>query len=112
MAIDYEHKGEASVAVPTIYLLRHGETVWNCLGRFQGQQDSPLTARGIEQADQVARLLRDALCDDEQSFRMQISPLGRVRQTAERVQPRLRSRVSKITASLRSPPALGRHDAI
>jgi len=85
MAIDYEHKGEASVAVPTIYLLRHGETVWNCLGRFQGQQDSPLTARGIEQADQVARLLRDALCDDEQSFRMQISPLGRVRQTAERV---------------------------
>ncbi|UXU08176.1 histidine phosphatase family protein [Agrobacterium tumefaciens] len=86
MAIDNEHKGEISVAAPTINLLRHSETVWNCLGRFQGQQDSPLTARGIEQADQVARLLRDARCDDERSFRMQISPLGRVRQTAERVQ--------------------------
>jgi probable phosphoglycerate mutase len=78
------------VAVPTIYLLRHGETVWNCVGRFQGQQDSPLTARGIEQADQVARLLRDALCADDQPFRMQISPLGRVRQTAERIQAEVR----------------------
>jgi probable phosphoglycerate mutase len=81
MAIDNEQTGETSVAVPTIYLLRHGETVWNCVGRFQGQQVSPLTARGIEQADQVARLLRDALCADDQPFRMQISPLGRVRQT-------------------------------
>ncbi len=66
MAIDNEQTGETSVAVPTIYLLRHGETVWNCVGRFQGQQDSPLTARGIEQADHVARLLRDALCTDDQ----------------------------------------------
>jgi probable phosphoglycerate mutase len=90
MAINNEQTGETSVAVPTIYLLRHGETVWNCVGRFQGQQDSPLTARGIEQADQVARLLRDALCTDDQPFRMQISPLGRVRQTAERIQAEVR----------------------
>ncbi|WP_425962163.1 histidine phosphatase family protein [Rhizobium nepotum] len=78
------------MAVPTIYLLRHGETVWNCVGRFQGQQDSPLTARGIEQADHVARLLRDALRTDHQPFRMQIIPLGRVRQTAERIQAEVR----------------------
>ncbi|WP_219827771.1 phosphoglycerate mutase family protein, partial [Pseudomonas putida] len=77
------------MAVPTIYLLRHGETVWNSLGRFQGQQDSPLTQRGIKQADHVARLLREALCNDDQLFQMQISPLGRVRQTAERVQAKV-----------------------
>jgi len=77
------------VSLPTIYLLRHGETVWNSLGRFQGQQDSPLTSRGIEQADQVAHLLRDALHNDDQLFQMQISPLGRVRQTADRVQAKV-----------------------
>ncbi|WP_244399801.1 MULTISPECIES: histidine phosphatase family protein [unclassified Agrobacterium] len=80
---------ETGVALPTIYLLRHGETLWNSLGRFQGQLDSPLTPRGVEQADQVARLLRDALKKDNQLFQMQISPLGRVRQTVERVQAKL-----------------------
>ncbi|AAK90367.2 hypothetical protein EXN51_07435 [Agrobacterium fabrum] len=92
------------MALPTIYLLRHGETLWNSLGRFQGQLDSPLTPRGVEQADQVARLLRDALNNDNQLFQMQISPLGRVRQTAERVQYRrsCRSRISKMTDWLRS----------
>ncbi|WP_318764529.1 histidine phosphatase family protein [Agrobacterium fabrum] len=73
------------MALPTIYLLRHGETLWNSLGLFQGQLDSPLTPRGVEQADQVARLLRDALNNDNQLFQMQISPLGRVRETAERI---------------------------
>ena len=29
-----------------VFLLRHGETRWNVAGRFQGQRDSPLTARG------------------------------------------------------------------
>lgn len=67
-------RGEATKAVPTIYLLRHSETVWNSLGWFQGQLDSPLTTRGIEQADHVARLLSDALCNDDQLFQIQISP--------------------------------------
>ena len=30
----------------TLYLLRHGETEFNVAGRYQGQGDSPLTARG------------------------------------------------------------------
>ncbi len=70
----------------TIYLLRHGETVWNTLGRFQGQKDSPLTANGIEQADFVAGILDRELSDAGQLFEMQISPLGRTRETAKRVQ--------------------------
>ena len=34
----------------TIYLLRHGETLFNVQGKTQGWCDSPLTERGIEQA--------------------------------------------------------------
>ncbi|PDT30778.1 phosphoglycerate mutase [Rhizobium sp. L9] len=68
-----------------IYLLRHGETVWNRLGRFQGQLDSQLTNRGIEQADIVARLLHATVSRDLGSFEMQVSPLGRARETAQRV---------------------------
>ncbi|WCK01074.1 histidine phosphatase family protein [Agrobacterium tumefaciens] len=69
----------------TIYLLRHGETVWNTLGRFQGQKDSPLTTLGIEQADFVANVLYHELSVDGQSFEMQVSPLGRTRETASRI---------------------------
>ncbi len=84
------HRTNASLsdsAVPTvIYLLRHGETVWNTLGRFQGQKDSPLTRRGIEQADFVAALLHAEIEGDAQAFEMQVSPLGRTCETADRVQ--------------------------
>ncbi|MEF0939558.1 histidine phosphatase family protein [Rhizobium sp. BR 362] len=68
-----------------IYLLRHGETVWNTLGRFQGQKDSPLTNYGIEQADLVAELLYQELSDDYRSFDFQVSPLGRTLETAGRL---------------------------
>ncbi|MFD1440934.1 histidine phosphatase family protein [Lacticaseibacillus hegangensis] len=33
-----------------LYLMRHGETLFNVLGRIQGWCDSPLTDRGIAQA--------------------------------------------------------------
>ena len=35
---------------PDLYILRHGETVWNRQGRFQGRKDSPLTEKGRQQA--------------------------------------------------------------
>lgn len=68
-----------------IYLLRHGETVWNTLGRFQGQMDSPLTQLGIEQADRVASLLHREILDAELSCEMHVSPLGRALETAARI---------------------------
>ena len=40
-----------------VLLLRHAETEWNRQRRFQGWQDSPLSATGREQAESAARLL-------------------------------------------------------
>ena len=40
-----------------IYLVRHGETEWNLARRYQGWSDSPLTERGLGQAEAIGRLL-------------------------------------------------------
>jgi broad specificity phosphatase PhoE len=64
----------------TIYLIRHGETTWNRIGRLQGQADSPLTAHGTKQAEAVGHALRDELAGGP--FRFWASPLTRTRQTA------------------------------
>ena len=40
-------------------LARHGETVFNVDGRWQGQSDSPLTERGVAQARQLSAALAD-----------------------------------------------------
>jgi len=64
-----------------IYLVRHGETTWNQVGRQQGHLDSPLTPRGIEQARAAGRALRRAL-PDVHTVCIETSPLGRARQTA------------------------------
>ena len=65
-----------------IYLVRHGETVFNMKGRYQGQLDSPLTEYGVEQVSDVAHMLRVNVHD---MSRMKVisSPLGRTLQTAQ-----------------------------
>lgn len=64
-----------------IYLLRHGETVWNRQDRLQGQRDAPLTRTGIAQVEANARLLRQHI-DDPHAFEVIASPLGRAWQSA------------------------------
>lgn len=64
----------------TIYLIRHGETVWNRIGRLQGQLDAPLTHAGLAQAHAIGRDLFERLTGDAPA--MAASPLGRTRQTA------------------------------
>ena len=64
-----------------IYLVRHGETEWNRAGRVQGHLDSPLTARGEDQAKRVGRTLA-RLIGAGDGFAMVSSPLGRVLHTA------------------------------
>ena len=38
-----------------IIFVRHGETEWNKSGKYQGQTDVPLSAKGISQAEQLAK---------------------------------------------------------
>ncbi len=42
----------------TLYLVRHGQTVWNVERRIQGHQDSPLSPEGREQAVRLGYILR------------------------------------------------------
>jgi broad specificity phosphatase PhoE len=47
--------------MPTIYYLRHGETVWNATKRLQGRHDSPLSTVGEAQALRCAEILSELL---------------------------------------------------
>lgn len=38
-----------------LYLIRHGQTDWNRLGKYQGQADVPLSKEGLRQAERLAR---------------------------------------------------------
>jgi broad specificity phosphatase PhoE len=58
--------------------IRHGETEWNVQGREMGQLDSPLTRRGVQQAEALVRRLSPIRLDALYS-----SDLGRAVQTGE-----------------------------
>jgi 2,3-bisphosphoglycerate-dependent phosphoglycerate mutase len=61
-----------------IIAIRHGETEWNAAGREQGQLDSPLTPRGLQQAAAIAERMK------RYTFAaLYSSDLGRALQTAE-----------------------------
>lgn len=64
-----------------IYLVRHGQTEFNAVSRWQGQVDSPLTSLGRQQAERVGLTLRGIV--DPATTTIFASPLGRVRQTAD-----------------------------
>ena len=46
--------------MPTLVLIRHGESTWNLENRFTGWTDVPLTATGVAQARESGRLLTEA----------------------------------------------------
>jgi len=65
-----------------LYVIRHGETDWNLIGRYQGQTDVPLNARGRTQAARNGGVLAGLLADPA-AVDFVASPLARARETME-----------------------------
>ena len=63
-----------------VYFVRHGQTTWNKRKKLQGQHDTKLTPRGLEQARLAAEGMKDIPFDY-----VIASPLSRARVTAETI---------------------------
>jgi phosphoserine phosphatase len=78
-----------------ILLARHGETPWNAEGRYQGQEDIPLSAVGEKQARLLGERLHDVRIDRAVS-----SPLARAYRTAQLALGELRTEMLTTDAGL------------
>ena len=77
----------------TIYIVRHGQTEWNLLGKTQGHGNSDLTPKGIEQAE----LLADSMTKYPIDY-IYSSDLERAYQTAEIIGNKLNIEFEKTEA--------------
>ena len=67
----------------TIYFLRHGQTEWNLVGKYQGTKDVSLSEEGRKQAEAAAGWFDDISVDA-----IYTSPLQRAYVTAEMLSER------------------------
>ena len=88
-----------------IFVLRHGETIWNLVRRRQGRGDSPLTLRGVNQAVAYADRLRREIARGS-TVEVVSSPLGRARQTASILSEALKLDPNDVALD----PLLAEHD--
>jgi probable phosphoglycerate mutase len=78
-----------------LYMVRHGETLWNQERRLQGQADAPLSERGREQAKALAPVFRNGVAPEL----VVSSDLARAHDTARLIgfpEPRLDRRFREI----------------
>ena len=47
-----------------LYIVRHGETEWNVIKRFQGQLNTPLTEKGMEKLRETGKNLENVLFEE------------------------------------------------
>jgi broad specificity phosphatase PhoE len=71
---------DAAPEPTVVYLVRHGETIWNAEGRCQGQADADFTEEGHAQLRALAAELADVAFDAAYT-----SPLPRAVRTADAI---------------------------
>lgn len=54
--------------MPTLVLIRHGQSAWNLENRFTGWWDVDVTAKGVDEARAAGQLMRDKGLDFDQCF--------------------------------------------
>jgi len=64
-----------------IYIIRHGQTLWNIKKIKQGRKDSPLTLNAVSQSLKIANTLKDDITDIK-DFKIVVSPQWRCQQYA------------------------------
>ena len=74
--------GTHSHGMARLFIMRHGETVFNAARRLQGEEaHTPLTRQGVEQALAMGAVLRGALDEPDRAV-LHASDTGRALQTA------------------------------
>jgi len=62
-----------------LILVRHGETLWNTQGKYQGRKDSPLTETGLNHAKKIGDYLKE---NNFEIKKIYTSPIKRAFETA------------------------------
>ncbi len=73
-----------------LLMIRHGETEWNRTGRWQGNQDVPLSEAGRQRIVDLSRAVASWVCE---STKIYSSDLTRARDTAAALFPRHQQRI-------------------
>jgi probable phosphoglycerate mutase len=100
----------------TLWLIRHAESAWNALGRWQGHADPGLSARGREQAQALGRALAGSgieaiVASDLRRARETARALGRALDLESADDARLRERDLGAWSGLTTPEIAGRWPA-
>ena len=61
MSINCNNKDKGTLK---LYIVRHGETEWNVIKRFQGQLNTPLTKKGIKKLKETGKELEDVTFEE------------------------------------------------
>ena len=61
MRVNYNNKDKETLK---LYIVRHGETEWNVIKRFQGQLNTPLTEKGMEKLRKTGKNLENVLFEE------------------------------------------------
>jgi probable phosphoglycerate mutase len=104
-----------------LYVVRHGQTEWNAVGRLQGHSNSPLSAAGQEQVQQLAARFKSwpvaaIYSSDLGRAQESAAPIAEVCRCPVSIDARLRERclgifegLTRLQASEQHPELYARH---